>query len=137
MLPPAAVQHRATQQPAGRAHTCFARSRPASHVDIAAAALHIAAAPRFSRCHLRASTSETPPTTTRQDAALCAQGPPTNCAPVPAEQAAWESLYDGTGGATQWAGCKANRQDPCGCSYVYNGARGVTCSADGQHILKL
>jgi hypothetical protein len=50
---------------------------------------------------------------------------------------AWASLYDGTGGATQWTGCKANRLDPCNCSYVYSGTRGVTCSADGQHILKL
>jgi hypothetical protein len=58
---------------------------------------------------------------------------------VPAEQAAWESLYDGTGGATQWTNCGANRQDPCGCSYVASDKNtyGVTCSADGQHILKL
>jgi hypothetical protein len=59
---------------------------------------------------------------------------------VPAEQAAWESLYDGTGGATQWTNCKANRLDPCGCSYVDSKSkapRGVTCSADDQHILKL
>jgi hypothetical protein len=78
----------------------------------------------------------------RQDAALCAYGPPKNCVPVPAEQAAWESLYDGTGGATQWTNCGANRQDPCGCSYGDGGnprgvPRGVTCSADGQHILEL
>jgi hypothetical protein len=71
------------------------------------------------------------------DSAACAQGPPTNCVPVPAEQAAWESLYDGTGGATHWAHCAANRLDPCGCSYVSRWTRGVTCSADGQHILKL
>jgi hypothetical protein len=68
---------------------------------------------------------------------VCAQGPPTNCAPVPAEQAAWESLYDGTGGATQWVHCGANRQDPCGCSWYDRARRGVTCSADKQHILTM
>jgi hypothetical protein len=59
---------------------------------------------------------------------------------APEDKAAWESLYDGTGGATQWTNCKANRQDPCGCRYVdsrYKRTRGVTCSADGQYILTL
>ena len=58
---------------------------------------------------------------------------------LPAEQAAWEALYDGTGGAKWWTHCKANRQDPCGCSYVSADkvTCGVTCSADGQHILRL
>jgi hypothetical protein len=55
-----------------------------------------------------------------------------------AECTAWLSLYDGTGGATQWTHCQANRLDPCNCSYVASGhPRGVTCSADGQHILEL
>jgi hypothetical protein len=56
-----------------------------------------------------------------------------------AECTAWASLYDGTGGATQWKHCKGNRQDPGGCSWVDTDkvTRGVTCSADGQHILKL
>ena len=67
---------------------------------------------------------------------MCKQGPPTKCL-APADKAAWESLYDGTGGATQWTGCKANRLDPCNCSYVAIGTRGVTCSADGHHILEL
>ena len=69
---------------------------------------------------------------------MCKQGPPTKCL-APADKAAWESLYDGTGGVTQWAGCKANRHDPCGCSYTSADkvTRGVTCSADGQHILEL
>ena len=35
-----------------------------------------------------------------------------------AECTAWQSLYDGTGGATQWTHCGANRLDPCACSYV-------------------
>jgi hypothetical protein len=47
-------------------------------------------------------------------------------------------LYDETGGATQWTYCGANRLDPCGCSYGDAGqTHGVTCSANGQHILKL
>ena len=54
-----------------------------------------------------------------------------------AECTAWVSLFDGTGGATRWTHCKGNRLDPCGCSYIYQGPRGVTCSADGQHILEL
>jgi predicted outer membrane repeat protein len=64
---------------------------------------------------------------------------PTCPLPVPAEQAAWVSLYDGTGGATQWTNCGDNRLDPCGCTWVDAGevTRGVTCSADGQHILRL
>jgi hypothetical protein len=62
---------------------------------------------------------------------------------LPAEQAAWEALYDGTGGATQWTNCKANRQDPCGCRWnTYDSKHnkvtsGVNCSTDGQHILRL
>ena len=58
---------------------------------------------------------------------------------VPAEQAAWEALFDGTGGATQWTHCGTNRLDPCGCRYVDSRKNtcGVTCSADVQHILKL
>jgi hypothetical protein len=49
------------------------------------------------------------------------------------------SLYDGTGGAMQWTHCGANRLDPCGCSYAdaNKNNRGVTCSADDQHILQL
>jgi hypothetical protein len=60
-----------------------------------------------------------------------------------ADCTAWLSLYDGTGGATQWTHCAANlgaRLDPCGCSWFdskYKLNRGVTCSADGQHILTL
>ena len=56
-----------------------------------------------------------------------------------AQCTAWTSMYDGTGGATQWTNCGANRLDPCGCSYVDAGnrARGVTCSSNGQHILEL
>ena len=56
-----------------------------------------------------------------------------------AECAAWVSLYNGTGGATSWTHCGANRLDPCGCSYTTADkvTRGVTCSADGQHILEL
>jgi hypothetical protein len=54
-----------------------------------------------------------------------------------AECTAWVLLYDGTGGATQWTNCGANRLDPCGCSYVDSGTHGVTCGADGQHTLKL
>ena len=57
-----------------------------------------------------------------------------------AECTAWVSLYDGTGGATQWAHCGANRLDPCGCSYVdsaFKQTRGVTCSKDHRHIPKL
>jgi hypothetical protein len=61
---------------------------------------------------------------------------------APADKKAWESLYDGTGGATQWTHCGANRLDPCGCSYVdtqyiCSASCGVNCSADGQHILEL
>ena len=57
-----------------------------------------------------------------------------------AECAVWVSLYDGTGGATSWTHCGANRLDPCACSYVdttFKQTRGVTCGADGQYILKL
>jgi hypothetical protein len=59
-----------------------------------------------------------------------------------ADCTAWLSLYDGTGGATQWTNCGANwaRVDPCGCSWwdsKWQLNRGVTCSADGQHILTL
>jgi hypothetical protein len=56
-----------------------------------------------------------------------------------AECAAWVSLYNETGGATSWTYCGANRLDPCACSYVdaYKNTRGMTCSADGQHILDL
>jgi hypothetical protein len=58
---------------------------------------------------------------------------------MPAEQAAWTSLYDGTGGATQWTNCGCNRLDPCGCRYIdqYKAIRGVQCSGDRKHILKL
>jgi hypothetical protein len=56
-----------------------------------------------------------------------------------AECTAWVSLYDGTGGATQWTNCGDNRLDPCACSYVDSSknTRGVTCSADRQHVLQL
>jgi hypothetical protein len=54
-----------------------------------------------------------------------------------AECTAWISIFDKTGGL-QWSNCKASRLDPCSCSYMSAGnTRGVTCSADGQHILKL
>jgi hypothetical protein len=58
-----------------------------------------------------------------------------------AECTAWVSLYDGTGGLTQWANCGSKRLDPCGCRYndsIYQPPRerGVFCP-DGKHILQL
>jgi hypothetical protein len=83
-----------------------------------------------------------------KDSQLCIPGPPSTCSYctgssyslAQAECTAWISLFDNTnGGATQWTHCGANRLDPCGCSYVdaNKDPRGVTCSADGQHILQL
>ena len=47
---------------------------------------------------------------------------------------AWQSLYDGTGGAS-WRYCSDKRADPCSCTYDKYGTRGVTCV--GQDITKM
>ena len=54
-----------------------------------------------------------------------------------AECTGWVSLYDGTGGATSWTGCRANRLDPCACRFKKSGVAYTACSVDGQHILTL
>ena len=47
-----------------------------------------------------------------------------------AECAAWNSLYDGTGGNRTWALCADLRADPCGCD-------GVTCASGHLTEIKL
>jgi hypothetical protein len=58
---------------------------------------------------------------------------------VPADCAAWVDIYDATNGS-QWAGCKGNRLDPCGCSRVTplaaDGAPRVACTSDNTHITR-
>ena len=48
---------------------------------------------------------------------------------LPAECAAWQDFYDGTGGKN-WHGCADSRLDPCGCQLI----GGVACNTDGHLI---
>ena len=54
-----------------------------------------------------------------------------------ADCAAWVDIYDATKGS-QWAGCKANRLDPCGCTAKDPGGNPrVACTSDKTHITRL
>jgi hypothetical protein len=103
--------------------------------DAALSVLDVSA-PRGGALTMLERLSPVPPTVTSPRDACTGQS--ANLAA--AECTAWVSLYDGTGGATQWTHCGGNRLDPCGCSYVdstHKYTHDVSCSADGQHILQL
>jgi hypothetical protein len=48
----------------------------------------------------------------------------------PKQCAAFQDLFDSTGGATTWSDCSDKRDDPCGCGESSRYGHGIYCVGD-------